>query len=59
MKKTDRILLLFLIIGVWALIGTLWFKPNIVSADGVKNAHGVVKLDTSIAPMTFLSLNGR
>ena len=37
MKKTDRIILLFLIIGVWGLIGTLWFRPNIVNADTIKN----------------------
>ena len=39
MKKTDRIILLFLIIGVWVLIGTLWFSPNIVIADDIKNTH--------------------
>ena len=39
MQKTDRIILLFLIIGVWMLIGTLWFSPNIVIADDIKNTH--------------------
>ena len=39
MKKTDRIILLFLIIGVWVLIGTLWFSPNIVTAEGIKKTH--------------------
>jgi len=38
-KKTDRVILLFLIIGVWVLVGTLWFKPNLVVADAVKNTH--------------------
>jgi len=42
-KKTDRIILLFLIIGVWGLIGMLWFKPNIVVADAVINANNVLK----------------
>ncbi len=40
MQKTDRIILLFLIFGVWGLIGTLWFRPNIVRADGIKKTHG-------------------
>ena len=35
MQKTDRIFLLFLIIGIWGLIGTVWFKPNIVGAGPV------------------------
>ena len=39
MQKTERIILLFLIIGVWVLIGTLWFSPNIVIADDIKNTH--------------------
>ena len=42
-NKTDRIILLFLIIGVWGLIGTLWLKPNIVGADDVINKHDFVK----------------
>ena len=43
MKKTERIILIFLITGVWGLIGTLWFKPNFVGADGVKNTHNFAK----------------
>ena len=43
MQKTDRIILLFLIIGVWMLIGTLWFSPNIVIADDIKNNHNYAK----------------
>ena len=39
MQKTDRIILLFLIIGIWVFIGTLWFRPNIVIADDIKNKH--------------------
>ena len=39
MQKTDRIILLFLIFGVWGLIGTLWFRPNIVIANDKKNTH--------------------
>ena len=39
MEKTDRAILLFLIIGIWALLGTLWFKPNLVVADAVKSTH--------------------
>ena len=39
MQKTDRIILLFLIIGVWVLIVTLWFSPNIVIADDKKSKH--------------------
>ena len=39
MQKTDRIILLFLIIGIWSLIGTLWFRPNIVMANDNKNTH--------------------
>ena len=39
MQITDRIILLFLIIGVWLLIGTLWLRPNIVIADAIKNTH--------------------
>jgi hypothetical protein len=36
MQKTDRIILLFLIIGIWGIIGTLWFRPNIVIASNMK-----------------------
>ena len=43
MQKTDRIILLFLIIGVWMLIGTLWFSPNIVIANDIKNNHYYAK----------------
>ena len=43
MKKTDRVILLFLIIGIWGLIGALWFKPNIVGADAVINANEFFK----------------
>ena len=39
MQKTDRIIILFLIIGVWGVIGTLWFRPNIVIAGDMKNTH--------------------
>ena len=39
MQKADRIILLFLIIGIWVLIITLWFKPNIVIANDIKNIH--------------------
>ena len=39
MQKKDRIILLFLLIGIWVLIGTLWFSPNIVIADDIKNTH--------------------
>ena len=39
MQKTDRIILLFLLIGIWGLIGTLWFRPNIVIANDKKNKH--------------------
>ena len=39
MQKTDRIFLLFLIIGIWGLIGSLWFRPNIVIANDKKNTH--------------------
>ena len=39
MQKTDRIILLFLIIGIWGLIGTLWLRPNIVIANDKKNNH--------------------
>jgi len=42
-KKTDRIIALFLIIGVWGLIVTLWFKPNIVRADAVINSNNFLK----------------
>ena len=42
MQKTDRITSLFLIIGIWGLIGTLWFSPNIVIADDIKNTHDYV-----------------
>jgi len=41
-KKPDRIILLFLIIGIWVLIGTLWFKPNLVIADAIKNTDDYV-----------------
>ena len=34
-KKTDRIILLLLIIGIWGFIGTLWFRPDIVAANAV------------------------
>ena len=37
MQKTDRIILLFLILGIWVLIGTLWLRPNIVIAGDIKN----------------------
>ena len=43
MKKTDRVILILLVIGVWGLIGTVWFKENIVVADPVINANGFVK----------------
>ena len=39
MNKTDRILLLFLITGIWVLIGTLWFRPDMVVADPIKNTQ--------------------
>ena len=39
MKKTDRVILLFLIIGIWAFVGTLWFKPNLVVADDIKSTQ--------------------
>ena len=39
MQKTDRIILLFLVIGVWVLIVTLWFSPNTVNADDIENTH--------------------
>ena len=39
MLKTDRIILLFLIVGIWGLIGSLWFRPNILIADEMKNTH--------------------
>ena len=37
MKKTDRIISLLLITGIWGLVLTLWLKPNMVMADAVKN----------------------
>lgn len=37
MKKTDRIISLLLIIGIWGLVLTLWLKPNMVMADAIKN----------------------
>ena len=43
MKKTDRVILLFLIIGVWWLIVTLWFNPNIVRSDAVINSNNFLK----------------
>ena len=43
MQKTDRIILLFLIMGVWILIGTLWFSPNIVIADDIKSNYDYEK----------------
>ena len=42
MQKTDQIILLSLIIGVWVLIGTLWFSPNIVIADDKKKNHDCI-----------------
>ena len=36
MNKTDRVILVFLTIGIWGIIGTLWFKPNLVAADAIK-----------------------
>ena len=36
MQKIDRITSLFLIIGLWGLMGTLWLRPNIVIADDIK-----------------------
>ena len=39
MQKTDQIILLSLIIGVWVLIGTLWFSPNAVIADDIKSTY--------------------
>ena len=43
MQKTDRIIILFLIIGIWGVIGTLWFRPNIVIADHIKNTQNYAK----------------
>tara|TARA_Y100001960_G_scaffold279820_1_gene312282 strand:- start:214 stop:444 length:231 start_codon:yes stop_codon:yes gene_type:complete len=43
MKKTDRIIFLFLVIGVWGFLGTLWFKPDSVGADTSINAHDFIK----------------
>ena len=43
MQKIDRIILLFLIMGIWVFIGTLWFRPNIVIADDIKNIHDYEK----------------
>ena len=45
MKKMDRIISLLLIIGIWGLIGTLWFKPIILGAEADINAHGFVKAE--------------
>jgi len=42
-KKIDRVILLFLIIGVWALIAMLWVKADIVSADAVMNTQNIFK----------------
>ena len=42
MQKTDRTILLLLIIGVWGLIGTLWFRPNLVIANDIKKTHNYV-----------------
>ena len=39
MQKIDQITSLFLIIGIWGLMGTLWLRPNIVTADDIKNTH--------------------
>jgi hypothetical protein len=42
MQKTDRIIILFLIIGIWGVIGTLWFRPNIVIAGDMKKMHNYI-----------------
>jgi hypothetical protein len=38
-NKTDRFILLFLVIGVWGISGTVWFHSNTVDAGIVCNAN--------------------
>ena len=33
MKTLDRILLIVLVVGVWGVVGTVWFKPSNVDAQ--------------------------
>jgi len=39
MEKRDRVILTFLPIGIWVLIGTIWLKPNSVNAHGPGHNH--------------------
>ena len=39
MKTRDRVILTFLTIGIWVLIGTIWLKPNSVNAHDDGHTH--------------------
>ena len=38
-NKTDRVILLFLAIGIWGLMGALWFDSNTVDAVTVDKTN--------------------
>jgi len=39
MKARDRIILTFLAVGIWGLIGTIWLKPGNVNAHADGHTH--------------------
>jgi hypothetical protein len=39
MKTRDRVILTFLTIGIWGLIGTVWLKPDNVNAHDDGHTH--------------------
>ena len=42
MNTTDRVILLFLVLGVWGICGTLWFGLNILGADIFCNTNNSI-----------------
>ena len=38
-NQTDRVILLFLAIGIWGLMGALWFDSNAVDAGTVDKTN--------------------
>jgi hypothetical protein len=41
-NKADRVILLFLVLGVWGVCGALWFGLNTVDADIVCNTNNSI-----------------